>query len=259
MKLTKRKITEEVKNVSIKVDANKEDIEVEDMDLSIKVDYKEDDEKKSKYYEDDIKAEDLDDDVDSDMNDDSSDEEEGFDEELDEDQTPNDPLYVLPLYSLLPTKEQLKVFEEPPKGSRICIVATNVAETSITIPNIKYVIDCGRSKERKYDQEKNVQSFEIDWISKASANQRSGRAGRTGPGHCYKLYSSAIYESAFEAFSKPEILRMPIENVVLLMKSMNIHNIMNFPFPTLPEKIVCIRLSSFWDTWALWKTTKSLK
>lgn len=224
------------KNVSIKVDANKEDIEVEDMDLSIKVDYKEDDEKKSKYYEDDIKAEDLDDDVDSDMNDDSSDEEEGFDEELDEDQTPNDPLYVLPLYSLLPTKEQLKVFEEPPKGSRICIVATNVAETSITIPNIKYVIDCGRSKERKYDQEKNVQSFEIDWISKASANQRSGRAGRTGPGHCYKLYSSAIYESAFEAFSKPEILRMPIENVVLLMKSMNIHNIMNFPFPTLPEK-----------------------
>lgn len=224
------------KNVSIKVDANKEDIEVEDMDLSIKVDYKEDDEKKSKYYEDDIKAEDLDDDVDSDINDDSSDEEEGFDEELDEDQTPNDPLYVLPLYSLLPTKEQLKVFEEPPKGSRICIVATNVAETSITIPNIKYVIDCGRSKERKYDQEKNVQSFEIDWISKASANQRSGRAGRTGPGHCYKLYSSAIYESAFVDFSKPEILRMPIENVVLLMKSMNIHNIMNFPFPTLPEK-----------------------
>ncbi len=72
-------------------------------------------------------------------------------------------------------------------------------------------------------------------ISKASANQRSGRAGRTGPGH-YKLYSSAIYESAFEDFSKPEILRMPIENVVLLMKSMNIHNILNFPFPTLPEK-----------------------
>ncbi|KAL6930392.1 related to Probable ATP-dependent RNA helicase DHR1 [Hanseniaspora guilliermondii] len=224
------------KNVNIKVDANKEDIEVEDMDLSIKVDYKEDQEKKSKYYEDDLKAEDLDDEVDSDMIDESSDEEEGFDEELDEDQTPNDPLYVLPLYSLLPTKEQLKVFEEPPKGSRICIVATNVAETSITIPNIKYVIDCGRSKERKYDQEKNVQSFEIDWISKASANQRSGRAGRTGPGHCYKLYSSAIYESAFEDFSKPEILRMPIENVVLLMKSMNIHNIMNFPFPTLPEK-----------------------
>ena len=225
------------KNIEIKVDANKEDIEVEDMDLSIKVDYKEDQEKKSKYYEDDLKAEELNDEIDSDMAQESSDEEEeGFDEELDDDQTANDPLYVLPLYSLLPTKEQLKVFEEPPKGSRICIVATNVAETSITIPNIKYVIDCGRSKERKYDQEKNIQSFEIDWISKASANQRSGRAGRTGPGHCYKLYSSAIYESAFEDFSKPEILRMPIENVVLLMKSMNIHNILNFPFPTLPEK-----------------------
>ena len=224
----------------IKVDANKEDIEVEDIDLSIKVVADDDDksEHKSKYYEDDIKAEELNDDASGseNLNDDDEEEEEGFEESLDEDQTPNDPLYVLPLYSLLPTKEQLKVFEEPPNGARICIVATNVAETSITIPNIKYVVDCGRSKERKYDQEKNVQSFEIDWISKASSNQRSGRAGRTGPGHCYKLYSSAIYESAFEDFSKPEILRMPIENVVLLMKSMNIHNIMNFPFPTLPDK-----------------------
>ncbi|XBW34646.1 hypothetical protein QEN19_000213 [Hanseniaspora menglaensis] len=222
------------KPTDIKLDANHEDIEVEDIDLSIKVVDEDEERKKSKYYEDDIKAEEMNDEVSSVES--SDDDEEGFEESLDEDQTPNDPLYVLPLYSLLPTKEQLKVFEDPPKGARICIVATNVAETSITIPNMKYVIDCGRSKERKYDQEKNIQSFEIDWISKASANQRSGRAGRTGPGHCYKLYSSAIYESSFEDFSKPEILRMPIENVVLLMKSMNIHNIMNFPFPTLPDK-----------------------
>ena len=62
-------------------------------------------------------------------------------------------LYVLPLYSLLPTKQQMKVFEDPPPGSRICIVATNVAETSLTIPGIRYVVDCGRSKERKYNQE----------------------------------------------------------------------------------------------------------
>jgi ATP-dependent RNA helicase DHX37/DHR1 len=99
-------------------------------------------------------------------------------------------MHVLPLYSLLPTREQMRVFEPPPEGSRLIILATNVAETSLTIPGVRYVIDCGRSKERSYDKESGVQSYEIGWISKASANQRAGRAGRTGPGHCYRLYSS---------------------------------------------------------------------
>ncbi|ODV68712.1 P-loop containing nucleoside triphosphate hydrolase protein [Hyphopichia burtonii NRRL Y-1933] len=165
-----------------------------------------------------------------------SEEEEGFEETLEDHQTEKDPLYVLPLYSLLPTKEQMKVFEDPPKGSRLCIVATNVAETSLTIPGIRYVVDCGRSKERKFNEETNVQSFEVDWISKASADQRSGRAGRTGPGHCYRLFSSAIYEEYFPQFSKPEILRMPVESTVLSMKSMGIDQIVNFPFPTPPDR-----------------------
>lgn len=167
---------------------------------------------------------------------DDSDEEEGFDETLEPHQSENDPLYVLPLYSLLPTKEQMKVFEDAPEGSRMCIVATNVAETSLTIPGIKYVIDCGRSKERKFNEETGVQSFEVDWISKASAGQRAGRAGRTGPGHCYRLFSSAIYEEYFDQFSKPEILRMPAESTVLTMKSMGIDQIVNFPFPTPPDR-----------------------
>lgn len=93
-------------------------------------------------------------------------------------------MHILPLYSLLPTKEQMRVFEDPPENSRQIILATNVAETSLTIPGIRYVFDCGRSKERKYNKATGVQSYEIGWISKASANQRSGRAGRTGPGHC---------------------------------------------------------------------------
>ena len=122
-------------------------------------------------------------------------EEEGFEESIDSKESEVGPLYVLPLYSLLPTKQQMKVFEDPPPGSRICIVATNVAETSLTIPGIRYVVDCGRSKERKYNQENGVQSFEVDWVSKASANQRAGRAGRTGPGHCYRLYSSAVLKT----------------------------------------------------------------
>lgn len=124
------------------------------------------------------------------------------------------PLHVLPLYSLLPTKDQLMVFEEAPEGSRMCILATNVAETSLTIPGIRYVVDCGRSKERNFDKTTGVQSFDIGWISKASAMQRAGRSGRTGPGHCYKLYSSAVYERDFPEFAEAEILRMPIEGML---------------------------------------------
>jgi ATP-dependent RNA helicase DHX37/DHR1 len=122
-----------------------------------------------------------------------------------------EPLHVLPLYSLLPVADQLRVFQSPPDGSRLCVVATNVAETSLTIPGIKYVVDCGRVKERIYNKNTGVESFQIGWISKASAAQRSGRAGRTGPGHCYRLYSSAVFERDFPQFSEPEILKYPIE------------------------------------------------
>ncbi|KFA62110.1 hypothetical protein S40285_01700 [Stachybotrys chlorohalonatus IBT 40285] len=145
-------------------------------------------------------------------------------------------LQILPLYSLLPTREQLRVFQTPPEGTRQIILATNVAETSLTIPGIRFVFDCGRSKERRYDPVSGVQSFQISWISKASANQRSGRAGRTGPGHCYRLYSSAYYERDFPAFGEPEILRMPIEGVVLQLKAMNLQHVVNFPFPTPPDR-----------------------
>ncbi|GAV26898.1 hypothetical protein PMKS-000359 [Pichia membranifaciens] len=203
--------------VDIKVDPNNADIEAEEIDFNVN---------EIEINEDYAEAEEEDEDED----------EEGFEETLEEDQTENDPLYVLPLYSLLPTKEQMKIFEDPPSGSRLCVVATNVAETSLTIPNVRYVVDCGRAKERKYDEETGVQSFEIDWISKASADQRSGRAGRTGPGHCYRIYSSAVYESEFPQFSRPEILRMPVEGVVLNMKSMGIQMVINFPFPTPPNR-----------------------
>ncbi|GAA5917841.1 hypothetical protein JCM6882_000837 [Rhodosporidiobolus microsporus] len=156
----------------------------------------------------------------------------GIDMEADVDE----PMHILPLYSLLPTDKQMKVFEEPPAGHRLVVVATNVAETAITIPNIKYVVDTGRAKERKFDHASGIQSYEVDWISKASAAQRAGRAGRTGPGHCYRLFSSAVYENYLDEFSKPEILRMPIEGIVLTMKSMNIDSVANFPFPTPPDR-----------------------
>lgn len=90
--------------------------------------------------------------------------------------------------------------------------------------------------QRQYDANTGVQKFQVAWVSKASAAQRAGRAGRTGPGHCYRLYSSAMFENHFEAFSKPEILRMPIEGIMLTMKSMNIDAVVNFPFPTPPDR-----------------------
>ncbi|KZS90456.1 P-loop containing nucleoside triphosphate hydrolase protein [Sistotremastrum niveocremeum HHB9708] len=147
------------------------------------------------------------------------------------------PMHILPLYSLLSAEKQMRVFDAPPEDARLVVVATNVAETSLTIPGIKYVVDCGRAKERRYDENTGVQSFPITWISKASASQRAGRAGRTGPGHCYRLYSSAVFENYFEHFPKPEILRLPIEGVVLQMKSMQIDAVVNFPFPTPPDRI----------------------
>lgn len=82
-----------------------------------------------------------------------------------------------------------------------------------------------------------MQTFSVSWISKASAAQRAGRAGRTGPGHCYRLYSSAIFENHFEKFAKPEIQRIPIEGVVLQMKSMHIDTVAKFPFPTPPDRM----------------------
>lgn len=80
----------------------------------------------------------------------------------------------------------MQVFEPPPEGCRLCVVSTNVAETSLTIPNVKYVVDSGKSKIRMYDKVTGVTTFMVTYASKAAANQRAGRAGRMGPGHCYR-------------------------------------------------------------------------
>uniref|UniRef100_A0A3B3VT34 Activating signal cointegrator 1 complex subunit 3 n=1 Tax=Poecilia latipinna TaxID=48699 RepID=A0A3B3VT34_9TELE len=127
-----------------------------------------------------------------------------------------------------------QVFRPPPPGTRLCVVATNVAETSLTIPGIKYVVDCGRVKKRYYDRVTGVSSFKVSWTSQASANQRAGRAGRTEAGHCYRLYSSAVFGD-FSQFSEAEITRRPVEDLILQMKDLNIEKVVNFPFPTPPS------------------------
>ncbi|GFS92065.1 probable ATP-dependent RNA helicase DHX37 [Nephila pilipes] len=147
------------------------------------------------------------------------------------------PLYVLPLYSILPFEEQEKVFKPPPEGTRLCVVSTNVAETSITIPGLKYVVDSGKVKTKVYNANgAGISKFEIVWCSKASANQRAGRCGRTEGGHCYRLYSSSVFEHEFPDFSLPEIQRIPVDDVLLQMKALGIDRVVEFPFPSPPDK-----------------------
>jgi ATP-dependent RNA helicase DHX37/DHR1 len=148
-------------------------------------------------------------------------------------------MHILPLYSQLPSAEQLRVFQPAPPNSRLIVLATNVAETSLTIPGIRYVVDAGRAKSRKWDRA-GVQAFKTAWVSKAAADQRSGRAGRTGPGHCYRLYSSAVYE-AMAAHAEPEMARAPVEGVVLQLKALGVARVDNFPFPTPPERPAVLR------------------
>ncbi|KAF2354946.1 Helicase-associated domain [Trinorchestia longiramus] len=149
--------------------------------------------------------------------------------------TEEQPLHVLPLYSLLPSDRQKQVFQKPPLGTRLCVVATNVAETSLTIPNVKYVVDSGKTKDKVFDKVTGVSMFHVTNCCQASANQRAGRAGRVAPGHCYRLYSSAVFND-FIKFAKPEIMCRPIDDVVLILKNMNLP-VVNFPYPTPPEHI----------------------
>ncbi|KAF7256569.1 hypothetical protein EG68_06346 [Paragonimus skrjabini miyazakii] len=145
------------------------------------------------------------------------------------------PIRALPLYSLLSPERQQLVFEAPPEGHRLVVVATNVAETSLTIPNIRYVVDSGKVKTKVYDPATGASCFEITWISQASAEQRAGRAGRVAPGQCHRLYSSQVF-STMKPFATPDILTRPIDEVVLMLKSyLGSTPLSRFPLPTSPS------------------------
>lgn len=124
---------------------------------------------------------------------------------------------ILALHSMVPSLEQKKVFKRPHLGCRKIILSTNIAETAITIDDVVYVLDSGRMKEKSYDPYNNVSTLHSSWISKASAKQREGRAGRCQPGICYHLYSK-LRAASLPAFQVPEIKRMPIEELCLQVK-----------------------------------------
>jgi ATP-dependent RNA helicase DHX36 len=134
---------------------------------------------------------------------------------------------VFPLHSLMPTVEQKQIFEEPPHGMRKIIIATNIAETSITIDDVVYVIDCGKIKVTNFDAATNSDILAPQWVSLANANQRRGRAGRVKPGICFHMYSKAR-EMLLEQFQLPEILRKRLEDVILTAKVLQLGDIEPF-------------------------------
>ncbi|MDO5682803.1 MAG: ATP-dependent RNA helicase HrpA [Propionibacteriaceae bacterium] len=139
---------------------------------------------------------------------------------------------ILPLYARLSAAEQHRVFSRH-SGQRI-VLATNVAETSITVPGIRYVIDPGTARMSRYSTRRKVQRLPIEPISQASANQRAGRCGRVGPGVCVRLFSEADF-SARPEFTEPEILRTNLASVILQMAHADLGDITAFPFVEPPD------------------------
>ncbi|SFR46715.1 ATP-dependent helicase HrpA [Marinobacter daqiaonensis] len=139
---------------------------------------------------------------------------------------------VLPLYSRLSAKEQNRVFQAH-RGRRI-VLATNVAETSLTVPGIRYVIDTGQARISRYSVRSKIQRLPVEAISQASANQRAGRCGRVAPGICFRLYDEADFLSRDE-YTDPEILRTNLASVILQMVTLGLGDIRHFPFLEAPD------------------------
>ncbi|KAF6209821.1 hypothetical protein GE061_015572 [Apolygus lucorum] len=134
--------------------------------------------------------------------------------------TPNESWLLCPLHSTMSFDDQMKVFMPPPTGQRKIILATNIAESSITVPDVKYVIDFCLTKHQVQDKDTFYSSLQLTWVSKSQAKQRAGRVGRTMPGRVYRLVPEEMYK-ALEEDATPEILRCPLDNLVLKAKKLN--------------------------------------
>jgi len=143
-------------------------------------------------------------------------------------------LIILPVYGAQPSEMQSRIFQPPPPGARKCVIATNIAEASLTIDGIYYVVDPGYCKQKAFNSKLGMDSLVITPISQASARQRAGRAGRTGPGKCYRLYTESAYLNEMLPSSVPEIQRTNLGNVVLQLKAMGINDLLGFDFMDSP-------------------------
>ncbi|SOV18462.1 pre-mRNA-splicing factor ATP-dependent RNA helicase PRP16 [Plasmodium sp. gorilla clade G2] len=157
------------------------------------------------------------------------------------------PFYIFPIYSQLSSEQQSKIFKK--YDLRKIIVSTNIAETSLTLDGIKYVIDTGYCKLKVYNQNIGMDVLQVTPISQANANQRSGRAGRTGAGICYRLYTENTFLCDLYQNNIPEIQRSNLSNVVLLLKSLHVQNLFEFDFIDVPSKESII--NSLQELWVL--------
>lgn len=143
-------------------------------------------------------------------------------------------LIILPVYSALPSEMQSRIFDPAPPGSRKVVIATNIAETSLTIDGIYYVVDPGFVKQMVYNSKTGMDALVVTPISQAQAKQRAGRAGRTGPGKCYRLYTERAYRDEMLATPVPEIQRTNLADTVLKLKAMGINDLLHFDFMDAP-------------------------
>ncbi|KAM7262747.1 hypothetical protein ACFE04_000430 [Oxalis oulophora] len=150
-------------------------------------------------------------------------------------------LIIVPLYSGLPRADQELVFSPTPRSKRKVILSTNIAETSLTLEGIVYVIDSGFSKQRFYNPISDIESLIVAPISKASARQRAGRAGRVRPGKCYRLYTEEYFVNEMATEGIPEMQRSNLVSCVIQLKSLGIDNILGFDWPSSPSPEAMVR------------------
>ncbi|KAI6839332.1 P-loop containing nucleoside triphosphate hydrolase protein [Hortaea werneckii] len=163
----------------------------------------------------------------------------------------NDPpkLSILPIYSQMPADLQAKIFERAEAGVRKVIVATNIAETSLTVDGIMYVVDTGFSKLKVYNPRMGMDTLQITPVSQANASQRAGRAGRTGPGKAFHLFTERAFRDELYLSQIPEIQRTNLANTVLLLKSLGVKDLLDFDFMDPPPQDTIT--TSLFDLWAL--------
>jgi pre-mRNA-splicing factor ATP-dependent RNA helicase DHX38/PRP16 len=159
------------------------------------------------------------------------------------------PLDVLPMYSTLPVEQQIKIFQPSKPGHRKCVVCTNIAETSLTVDGVKFVIDTGYSKMKVYNPKLGMESLLINPIAQANAQQRTGRAGRTSHGSCYRLYTEKAFREEMYVQQIPEIQRTNLANTLLLLKSLGINDLLKFPFLDAPPRDTVT--SSLYELWSI--------
>jgi ATP-dependent RNA helicase DDX35 len=155
-------------------------------------------------------------------------------------QRPSQSVLPLPLYAGLPTEQQMYVFEEAPENTRKAIFSTNIAEASVTISGIVHVVDSGYVKLRAYNPSTGIEALTATSVSKAAAAQRAGRAGRTKPGKCFRLYTEDAYQAMPEA-NVPEIQRSNLAPVILQLKALGIDNVLRFHFLTPPPAELMVK------------------